>query len=63
MKYVFFILGMLFLLVLWFLILFNPLIISICYGNFLYLFLYLMLIPEIIVGVFVTKFIASVLDM
>lgn len=56
------VLGIIFIVVMWILILFNPVIIMFYYGNPLYLFLYLLIVPEIFVGALVTGALFKILE-
>ncbi len=56
------VLGLLFLAVLWILILFNPVIFFIVYGNPLWLAMYLLIVPEFFVGVLISGLVFKLLD-
>jgi len=62
MKQFFQALGLLSIVVVWFLILFHPIILSFYYGNFLWLFLYFLVSAEVVVGYLYTSFILKILD-
>lgn len=54
--------GLLIILAVWVLVLFNPVFIAIHYSNPLYLFLYVLLPAEFFVGALISGFIFTILD-
>lgn len=54
--------GLLFIIVMWAFILFNPVIFTFYYSNPLWLFLYVLIVPEFFVGALVTHIIFEILD-